>query len=398
MKVLYILHQYFPYFYTGTELLTDNLGRYNRDLGVETAVWAYKPSNDVATDDLERINYRGMPVTFFSHHNGDSQRDRKLYWENGTKNERLEKLILETKPNIVHVTHSSRMGDIIKTINDLKIPYVLTLTDYWLLCPTATLLRKNGELCGGSNFDPKCLHYCFKNNEKLRQERWNAVNDLLNNATTIAYAANFLKKMFQKNGVDTTKWQKIRHGYNTSGERYRVVDRNYRFAFTGTLQPSKGGHLVIKAFRRIKNPAARLVIFGDKKHDPIYSKYCLDLASGDKRVEFRGKYDHTKLVSEFKDIDSIIVPSNWFEPFPFTLINAVTYGFDVIGANIGGIPEIIGINNQDSLFEPGDSDDLMNKMLIKLKNGKNKKAKIFYEQSVESEAFEYFKVYKRALI
>lgn len=391
MKILYVTHQYFPYFYTGTELLTDNLSRYIRFLGDSTEVWAYN-LEEPDLNKIDRTSYKGIPVTFFSHHNNEKDKDWLLYRENKEKNKDFKKLIKDSNPDVIHITHSARMGDIIEAAYKLGVPYVMTLTDYWLLCPTATLIRRNGELCGGTGVDPNCLKYCYRNKKEEMEKRWVGVKDILEKASFVGYAANFLRKMFEINGIDTSKWINIRHGYNINDRRIRTRDSFYRFAFTGTLQPSKGAHLVIEAFRKISNDKIRLVMYGETKHDAAYSDHCLSLARGDNRIEFRGRYDHSDLVEEFKDIDCIIVPSNWFEPFPFTLITAVSYGFQVIGANIGGIPEIIGDENKDSLFEPGNTQDLKEKMIKKVIQGK-KPNNLFYEQSLESEAFKYFQIY-----
>lgn len=392
MRVLYLIHQYFPYFYTGTELLTANLSTYERLLGANTQVWTYNlEEKDVKK--VENTYYKGVPVSFFSHRNDDKDRDWKFFKVDRPKREFFKKLLDKAKPDVIHITQAARMGDIVQVAQEMGIPYIVTITDYWLLCPTATLIRENGDLCLGTKADPNCLKLDYKNNEYMLNERWTSVKKFLANSSNVVYASKFLRSMFEKNGIDTKDWINVRHGYNATERRVRVKDGFFRFGYTGTLQPSKGAHLVIEAFKKIQNTKARLVIYGELKHDLDYSNYCLKLAKGDSRIEFRGRYDHTKLVEEFKDIDCILVPSNWFEPFPFTLISAISYGFDVIGARIGGIPEIIGEKNIDSLFEPGDIEELSEKMLVKLNKGKDRTKKLFYGESLEAEAFKYFQLY-----
>lgn len=392
MKIVYLTHQYFPYFYTGTELLTDNLSRYLRKLGLSTEVWAYNLESKNETS-IKKTNYLGIPVTFFSHHNQDSKRDISMFRSNSGKSNFIKEVIKKEKPDLIHVTHSSRMGDVVDIASQLGIPYVVTITDYWLICPTATLIKPNGDLCQGTIADPDCLKYCYKNDKKELTIRWKTVKGFLANASQVVYAADIVKGMFEKNGIDTKGWMKVKHGYNISGKRERIKDKFYRFAFTGTLQRSKGGHLAIEAFKKISDQSARLSIYGDTKHDTEYSDYCLNLAKEDKRIWFKGRYDHTKLTKEFADIDCIIVPSNWFEPFPFTLISAVSYGFEVIGSQIGGIPEIIGENNQDSLFESGNIADLQEKMVKKIEKGKISPSKVFYDQNIEGEGYKYSQIY-----
>ncbi|OGY21690.1 MAG: hypothetical protein A2126_01740 [Candidatus Woykebacteria bacterium GWB1_45_5] len=393
MKVLYLTHQYFPYFYTGTELLTDNLSRYMRLLGVSTEVWAYN-LDEPREDEIDRTNYRGIPVTFFSHHNSDPFRDWKMYRDNKARKNLIERLLKETKPDILHVTHASRMGDIIGMAYGIGIPYISTLTDFWLLCPRASLIRANGDLCLGPEGGEACGKYCYENLGDQMIKRCRDVRDYFDKASKVTFASNFLRSMFERSDIDTANWINIRHGYNPSAKRKRTKDNFYRFAFTGTLQPNKGAHLVIEAFKKLVDQKARLAVYGEFKHSEKYSNYCSELAKGDKRIEFRGKYNHTKLAGEFADIDCVVVPSNWFEPFPFTLTSAISYGFEVIGSRIGGIPEIIGEENAENLFNPGDIDDLSEKMGLKLKKGKNGQSGLFYDQTVETEGFKYFQLYK----
>jgi len=393
LKVVYITHQYFPYFYTGTELLTDNISRYNRQLGVETSVWSY--NSEERKKLYTNTPYRTIPVTFFSHHGSkDPRRDTRLFRKNEGNRQLVEKLLDEEKPDFLHVTQVSRMGDVVELAHEKGIPYVATLTDYWLLCPTTNLIKPNGDLCYGSRADPDCLKYCYGGDKKYLEQRFQAVTDFLQKAAKVTYASNFLRGMFEKNGFDTSDWLQIRHGYNVKEPRQRTKDKFYRFAFTGTLQRSKGGHLVIEAFKKIEDPKIRLAVYGELKHDEQYSEYCLELAKDDPRIEFRGRYDHTKLTTEFSDIDCIIVPSNWFEPFPFTLISSLAYGFEVLGSRIGGIPELI--SEEDSLFEPGDTKSLMEAMLRKIAKGKFNKSQNFYDQAIESEAYKYFQIYNLA--
>src|SRR4030042_3365000 len=186
MKVLYLTHQYFPYFYTGTELLTDNLSRYMRMLGVSTEVWAYN-LNELKEDKIKRTNYKGIPVTFFSHHNKDFSRDWKFFRQNSLKKDLISDLLKESKPDILHVTHACRMGDIIEAVNKSGIPYIATLTDFWVLCPKASLIRNNGDLCSGPDRGNACGKYCFKNLGSQMTKRYRDIRDYLKEAAKVVY-------------------------------------------------------------------------------------------------------------------------------------------------------------------------------------------------------------------
>jgi glycosyltransferase involved in cell wall biosynthesis len=54
----------------------------------------------------------------------------------------------------------------------------------------------------------------------------------------------------------------------------------------------------------------------------------------------------------------ILVPSEWYENNPMTVLEAYASGKPVIGSKIGGIPEIIMHNETGFLFEPGNQEEL----------------------------------------
>ena len=66
-----------------------------------------------------------------------------------------------------------------------------------------------------------------------------------------------------------------------------------------------------------------------------------------------------KLISEAR---FTVYPSEWYENCPFSVMESQMYGTPVLGANIGGIPELIEVGKTGELFESGDRNNLLNKM------------------------------------
>ena len=57
-----------------------------------------------------------------------------------------------------------------------------------------------------------------------------------------------------------------------------------------------------------------------------------------------------------------VYPSQWYENCPFSVMESQMYGTPVIGADIGGIPELIRVGKTGLLFESGNAADLKNKI------------------------------------
>ena len=57
-----------------------------------------------------------------------------------------------------------------------------------------------------------------------------------------------------------------------------------------------------------------------------------------------------------------IYPSEWYENCPFSVMESQMYGTPVLGAEIGGIPELIQVGKTGELFESGNAEDLKKKI------------------------------------
>ena len=67
-----------------------------------------------------------------------------------------------------------------------------------------------------------------------------------------------------------------------------------------------------------------------------------------------------KLIAEAR---FTVYPSEWYENCPFSVMESQMYGTPVLGANIGGIPELIEEGKTGELFESGNAEELKEKIL-----------------------------------
>ena len=76
-------------------------------------------------------------------------------------------------------------------------------------------------------------------------------------------------------------------------------------------------------------------------------------------IEFLGYVEPEVLLSE---VDVLVVPSIWHEPFGRVIVEAYAHGVPVVGSNRGGIPELIEEGHTGFLFDPARSESLTTKM------------------------------------
>jgi glycosyltransferase involved in cell wall biosynthesis len=77
-----------------------------------------------------------------------------------------------------------------------------------------------------------------------------------------------------------------------------------------------------------------------------------------KNVEFLGHKSGNELEQIINSASFILVPSEWYENNPMTIIEAFAHGRPVIGSDIGGIPEIVINNKTGFIFKSRSSDNL----------------------------------------
>jgi len=128
------------------------------------------------------------------------------------------------------------------------------------------------------------------------------------------------------------------------------------FLFFGRLAEEKGADTLIRA--SAKN-GSKVVFAGTGPEEENLHKLAADLNAN---VEFKGFCSGDTLHDLVRGSRSIILASQWYENAPISILEAYAFGKTVIGANIGGIPEMIVDGETGFLFESGNIDQLAEKM------------------------------------
>jgi glycosyltransferase involved in cell wall biosynthesis len=177
----------------------------------------------------------------------------------------------------------------------------------------------------------------------------------------------FLRDVFIRSGIPPEKIVVLTNGIrrmSVPASRGGDRTRKLTFGFLGTLLPSKGLHLLIKAFRKLPLGLAQLNIYGKLtvyKGFESYLGYIRRLARRDD-IHLMGEYAHEDIAKVLSEVDVLIVPSVWYENAPLVIQEGIMAGLPIIAADIGGIPEMVMHGENGLLFTAGDVDDLCAKM------------------------------------
>jgi len=293
---------------------------------------------------------------------------RKLYSRQSGQN--LRQLIDIFKPDLAHI-HLYKGGltaAILPVLRKRKIPVVITLHDYSLLCPRNIMIDANGHIC------ERCLtatrlncvyHRC--NRKNLYYSIVNYIEFALNN--NIFNPKNYFNKIicvskfnYLKHSVHPLFGERFLHLYNfyplLSNSIPNTLKGNY-FLFYGRLAPEKGVMTLLDTWKRLPKDV-HLKIIGEGAMSAMIKDEieCNNLSN----IEFLGFRKGEELFEFIRNASFVLVPSEWYENNPLTIVEAYSSGKPVIGSNIGGIPELIIEGKTGYLFEMGNSIELEKKI------------------------------------
>ena len=404
MRILYVVHQFFPKWYTGTERFVLNIAKQMQRMGhyVEVLTYGFKDDADFSVHGggmYKRYTFQNIPVTSVRHLKVPEDISFVFnIFDEGLKGI-LDRIITKENFDIVHIAHPVRLGYTIKVANSADLPVILTLTDFWLMCPRGIAVTQNEELCKTPENGMKCARVCYGNlwKDKLIQ-RFNEANEIIKNVDIVTAPTYFLAGVFKN--VFNRDIKVIRHGIE-----YSDVKRNKRlkherddivFGYIGTILPHKGVHIVVEALKSLKSENIKVKIYGNYFHEKEYFENLKKMADGDSRIEFLGEYKDDEMQYIMNDADCLLVPSIWWENSPLTVLTSLAFKVPVITINIGGAAELVkdGVNGFN--FEIGNSKSLANVMEKIAENPEvlNKiKDNIIRPPRIEEEAFENEKIY-----
>jgi glycosyltransferase involved in cell wall biosynthesis len=398
MKLLYVIHQFFPECYSGTEQYCLAAAREARRRGDEVVVLSLVPDFGCEKPPLYLYDqpYDGLRVRRLRHWAHLQPSEHLRDYENPLVAALFRRVLAEERPDAVHFFHLRNLGsDLLTVAHGARVRSVVHLMDFWFLCPRFVLLRSDGTLCdgppeGGLGCLP-CqypeLASAFTDADARDATRafaaaMRGTPDTTDRAARVAAVlrrkdtllarlaladvviapSRFLAEMFGKNGCDTSRIRVVGYGLEPGRVQRHEVARPrqpLRLGFAGMCSPWKSPHVAVEAVRRTDGPL-RLSVHGpiDEPAFADYTRAVRARADGDARISFAGPYAAGDLSRVLADTDLLIVPSTWYENTPFVILEAFAAGVPVAASDLGGMSELIRPGHNGFLFRAGDAEAL----------------------------------------
>ncbi len=253
-----------------------------------------------------------------------------------------------------------------------NIPIIWSLHDYSLICPNTNFFdQRSNRLCskclkGGLRFIHAPIRRCKKSSFGASLvaalESWrHRIKGVPQIPDLYISPSEFLAERFFDAGFNREKFAIVPNFGPVPTEfppktRFPRGTRDSYVLFAGRLSPEKGVATLVEAWKRVpRNATLRVAGTG-----PIEDRL-RKIASGAGNIEFLGFLDPADLARIRRNARFLVIPSEWWENAPLTILEAFSDAVPILGSNIGGIPEMVRPGETGELFEPGNVDDLAEK-------------------------------------
>lgn len=277
----------------------------------------------------------------------------------------LLRLLQKFHPDIAHVhsVYHHISPSILPLLRERGIPIVLTAHDLKLACPAYKMLNARGicEKCRGGNLAHLVMNRCIRGSlvtsglVTLESAAHRLTGIYRDNLSAIVTPSRFYSTKLHEWG-----WPKqlLRYIPNyIRSDLYEPSDTvGSHFLYFGRLAVEKGVETLLQAAHLAGVP---LRIVGTGPEEERLKSIASSIGGS---VEFLGYRSGPDLLEIIRSARAVVLPSEWYENAPMSILEAYASGKPVLGADIGGIPEMILSGKTGFLFQSGNPEELADRL------------------------------------
>lgn len=331
---------------------------------------------------------------------------------------KFEALLEEFKPDVIHMNNVHRQ----LTLSILDAPYlkkhhvpvVYTAHDYILLCPAYTMVNGRGEVCDAcldKHFIHATKNVCVKGSRvksalATMEAEFLKLHHSYDKIDLIIAPSEFMKSKLEEGGfagkvvalqnfLTDSQMEMARKVANTHKFEDAVDGKRPYFLFFGRLSKEKGILTLVRAFLKAAGLAAShgsadsngavrrtaessevandktflpsnwdLHIVGDGPGRSEIERLVADAGfEAASRIQLLGYKSGEDLQREVGNARFSVLSSEWRENMPYSGLESLAAQTPIIGACIGGIPELVEEDKTGFTFESGNIADLKDGLL-----------------------------------
>lgn len=293
---------------------------------------------------------------------------------NPESEEVFHRTLAEIQPDMVHFHGLTGLcASLMPIAREYGVPTVVSMHDYWLMCPRRDLLDRSGQVCSDAGSGAKCGECveCMPTCESAQTyaDRYESMTGWLSEADMVVAESDFMHRFLLTHGIPESRITDIRPAAKTAEALWAWRHRSHDaggplvFGYIGAISRSKGPHLLVEAASMLSDlrEGFRISIQGAIA-DPDYAReieeQVLKLQYDLPGVGLANDYEPGMLHRILSEMDVCVVPTLWPDSAPRTAMEALGARVPVIGSMVGGIPDLVEHGVNGLLFERGNAESL----------------------------------------
>jgi len=413
MRVLVVVHGFPPSAQGGSEVYAHAHARALASVGDDVLVLTREHDPSRAEYEVRRDDRDGLRILRVNNTFRNSRTFEDTYANNAI-DAIANGVIDDFRPDAAHIHHLTCLSTgIIGLLAERRIPTILTLHDYWLICHRGQLLDVDYRVCDGPDDTGVCarclgpvggagplqflgaramrsiearlpdaparvlrraaleitgLVACEGAAVDRERRRTAHMRAVCNEITHFIAPSRYLRDRFVAFGVAPGRITVADYGFDRKlfeiarpfRGRAGRLQGTLRLGFLGSLMVSKGAHVLLEAIGKLPPGSVSLDLFGalTSYHGDDGYRGRLQPLLNQPNVHAHGPIAHDAVPAALAAVDVLVVPSIWPENSPLVIHEAFLAGVPVVASRIGGIPELVKDGKNGLLFNPGDVDDL----------------------------------------
>ncbi|WP_419803168.1 glycosyltransferase family 4 protein [Mucilaginibacter sp.] len=329
--------------------------------------YKYRGGEDtVVSEEIKLLQQAGIQVELLEFNNDKNALLKLIQLPFNIQSYYTTKQKLATfKPDVVHI-HNLHFGGspaVIYAIKRSKIPFVTTLHNFRLLCPSGILFN-NGKLFLDSlhqNFPWKAVQLGVYKKSKLITF-WLGLSMYIHNklgtwknCNKYIVLSEHARQLFLHSKLNLSENQLVvKPNFSSVPSLQEQVREDY-FLYVGRLSEEKGIMLLLSVF---SSCPYKIIIAGDGPLKDEVIKY----DSNYPNIEFVGSLQKTEVFKFLQQCTALVFPSVWFEGMPLIIIEAFACGTPVVSSKIGAMETMITPGYNGLHFEVNNETDFKNKL------------------------------------
>lgn len=335
----------------GSETYIFKLGDYLKSIGHEVQYFGMEHEGRCVGNNAEQY------TSDMDFHGGSKLKQltyplKTIYSAEAKK--KISIVLNDFKPDVIHINNFNYQltPSIIYAANSYKknagkkVKIIFTAHDYQLVCPNHMMFNMQGEVCEnciGGHFinctKGSCIHGSKAKSliGTIESSLYKSIGTY-NYIDTIICCSKFLKSKMDTNPVFAGKTVAMHNFVEKAEDPDDTAKEDYVLYF-GRYSKEKGIETIINA----KNIKFICAGSGDMEDEINRQNHITN-------VGFKSGKELELLIRKAK---CSVYPSIWYENCPFSVMESIMHGTPVVGADIGGIPELIDNGKTGILFDAG---------------------------------------------